>query len=226
MKLAERGEDGLRPQAERRRASRVPRRPGIGGELQIGNRCPRRLEQGEHFGLGVIGIEAVRLTRLPIARGAFAGEEDRRRRPFALGEVATADFEQANRARPAVSIAPRRRHQPGEQRRAHRLHFFADRVGEAPRRATEALGIGGRDEAPVDRLVEASRRRGAPHTSLKRLRAGRGGFRHAFRTGQRGRGDVIISDDPRDFLDQVGGPVDIAPPARHDRVVTVEGETQ
>ena len=226
MQLAERREDRFGAEAERRRAARVPGRPGIRRQSQVRHRRARRFEQRQYFGLGVKRVEALSLAGLPVAGGSLAGQQDRGGRPLAFRQVAAADLEQSHRRGAAVDVAAGGGEEPGKKRRTHRFHLLADRIGEGPRRAAEPVGVSGRNEAPVDRLVETAARRSAAHAALDRLNARRGRPRDPFGAGQRGRRDLVVAVEPDDFLDEVGGPVDIAAPARDDRVAPIEAETE
>ena len=61
---------------------------------------------------------------------------------LAVREIAPADFEQADRRSATIEIALRRRDQSRQKRRAHHLHVFADRVGQAPVATTKGLRLG------------------------------------------------------------------------------------
>ena len=111
-------------------------RPASIDQLQVGDRRARGLEQRQRLGLGVEGVE--RAAPCPPASRA-APSRPRAAAPSVGArpsrEVAPADLEQPHRRRAAVEVAPRRREQAGQQRRAHHLHVLADRVGERPRAA-------------------------------------------------------------------------------------------
>ena len=212
--------------AQSGRSPWVPGRPRVHAELQIGDRRTARLKQGQHFRLGIERIEHRGFAALPAALSSFPGQYQPDRRLLAIGQIPPADFEQRDAARPAHRVALCRRHQPGDQRRAHMLHLFADRVRQHMRRAAEQCRLGLTDEAPVDGLVQPARRRRAPQLALDHLPARRGRLGHSVCARQRGRGDFVIPHHPHDFLDQVGAPVDVTPPARHDGLAAVDFEAE
>src|SRR3546814_12448839 len=65
-----------------------------------------------------------------------------------VGEIAPADLEQTDAVRAAVLVALCRGEQAGEQRRAHDLQIFADRIGERPGAPAKGRRVGLADERP------------------------------------------------------------------------------
>ena len=61
VKLAKCGDDGLGAEAKRRRSTGMPGRAGVGEDLQILGRRAGGIEQREHLGLRVEGVEACAL---------------------------------------------------------------------------------------------------------------------------------------------------------------------
>ncbi len=223
VQRAVRGEHVLRPQPQRRRLAGViviAWTCGIGGEVhQLGGRGSCGIEQRQHLGLHVMRGEALRLAAAPVARGLVARQHDAERGAFDTGavlglEIATAKFEQPDRARAAIEIALGGREQPGQQRGAHDLQVLADRIGEHPVAAAKGRGFLVRDERPVDRLVEAARSGETAHAALLQLRRTGGRPGDAGQARQRGRGDRIDAGDAHHFLDDIRLARDIAPPGR------------
>ena len=204
----------------------MPGRSSIHRQLQIGNRHARRLKQCQRFCLGIECVERSRLARLPVARAPLTREQQTDGRLLAIGKIAPPDFEQTNAACPAIVIAPRRGNQAGDQRRAHMLHLFANRVGQHIRRPAEQRRFGLADEAPVDRLVEPACGRRAPQLAFDHLSARRGRLGDPVGSRQRGRDNLVVTDDPHHFLDQIGAAIDVAAPAGDDRFSAFNGESK
>ncbi len=61
---------------------------------------------------------------------------------------------------------------------------------------------------------------------LDQLRAGGGRLRDARRAIERGRRHLVVADDPRDLLDQVGGSFDVTPPRRDGDIGAVHLEPE
>ncbi len=227
MQLAEAGQDRLG--AERRAGPNGPGArsgPASGKHLKIADRSAGGLKQGEDLALGVEGIERLCLAAAPLPAALVAGKDEGQRRVLGFGEIAAADLEQPHRRRAAVDVPPRRRHEAGQQRGAHDLHVFADRIGNPPGAATKDSRLRLRNEAPGHRLVEPASGGRAPDLPFDQLGPRRRRPRHCRGTRERRRGNMIVADDPRDFLDEVGGAVDVAPPGRHRRRVAFDFETQ
>ena len=188
-------------------------RAGIAHHLQIIDRCTRRREQRDDFGLGIKRVEFDRFALRPVARAPLAGEHQPKRGAFAVAQIAAAKFEQRDRGGAAILIALRRGEQSWQQRGAHHLHIFADRIGEAPCASAKAISLRLRQKAPINRFVEPARGGRPAQLAFDALERRRGGFGNAIGARQRRRRDMIEPDDTDDFLDQIGRTVDIAPPA-------------
>ena len=186
---------------------------------QVAHRSASLGQQRQRFGLGIERIEFRRLAVRPAARGFLARQHHRERCPLVArtigsAQVAAADFEQPQSVRTAIHIALGRAQQAGDQRGAHRLHVFANRVVQHPqlaigRAVREMFRIGHRQERPRHRLVQPPARRSTPQPAFQRLRGGGGRTRNAFRARQGHAGDLIQPGYADNFLDQIGGAFDI-----------------
>src|SRR5205085_9840792 len=129
-----------------------------------------------------------------------------------IAKIAAAELEQAHRRCAAVEIAARCSDQTGQERGPHYLHVLADGIGKPPVGPAEGPRFVFGNEAPGNRLVEPARSRGPPYLALEELGAGSGRLGDTRRAIERGRWDLVVADDPRHFLDEVGGPFDVTPP--------------
>ena len=227
MDHAKRRKHRLRPEPQRPRLPRMPRRAGIPHHLQILDRRADRGEQSQRLSLGVERVERLCLALLPAARAILAGKHDAERRMLAPGEIAPPDLEQPHARRTALHVALGRREQAGQQRRPHDLQLLADRIGERPGAATDRGRLRVRQEAPGQRLVEPARGGGATRAAFEAL-LGRGGrLGDARRARQRHGGDRVDPLDADDFLDQIGGAIDVAPRRRRQHgPVALDGEAE
>ncbi len=138
-------------------------------------------EQRQRRRLRVEGVERRRLARLPAARPFVAGHHDGERRVLGVGRIAPSDLEQADAGCAAILVALRGGEQAGEQRRAHDLQVFADRVGERPRAAARGAGSPSLMNDQVGGLVEPGGGRGTAEAAFGELFGSRGRFCDAVR---------------------------------------------
>ena len=126
------------------------------------------------------------------------------------------ELEQRHVGIPAIGVAPRGRHEPGQQRRPHRVEIGADRVDEPQLRlgAAEQLGLARRDERERHRLGQAARGEGAADELGASLRRGQRRARQRRIAVERHRRDLVVALDPEDFLDEIGLALDVAAPGR------------
>ena len=210
---------GPRPSLAERPGCQVG--PASGKTCRFATGAPAASSRASDLRLGIERVEALRLAGLPVARlrrsPARSSDE---RRMLGIAEIAAAELEQPNRGGAAVEVAARCGDQAGQQRRAHDLHLFADRIGEPPVAAAERLRLVFRNEAPGHRFVEPARRGRAADPPFDQLRSRVAvGLATPGRALERRRGHLVVADDPRDFLDQVGRPFDVTPPGRNRHLV-------
>ena len=117
MQHAEAGKDGLGAEPQRRRLAGMELRPRFPQDLEVVDRRAGLGQQRQRLGLGVEGVEGLRLAGRVPARGLFAGEHQREAETLIAraafpAQIATADLEQPQPRRPAIEIAARSREQP------------------------------------------------------------------------------------------------------------------
>ena len=96
--------------------------------------------------------------------------------------------------------------------------------------AAKGARRGARYEGPGDRLGHSPSRQDAARPAHAALGFSEHGARHAARAGHRRRRHLVEADDAHHLLDEVGGPVDVGPPARrrdlYRRALALDGEAQ
>ena len=124
-------------------------------------RAHRGFERGQHVGLGVERVGSMRGFASSCAcavADADAGGDMVLRFRHAAFEL-RADLEQHQIVETARLVALRRRQQRRQHARPHRIQIGGDGIFELARivAAAEQFGVGARNEAEIDRLVEAAR---------------------------------------------------------------------
>ena len=138
---------------------------------------------------------------------------------WSSGVVATiglAELEQRDVGKATVAIALHGCEQAWQQARAHRRHLDRDRVGEFERlgAAAEQLGLarGMNDHVTASTSPRAASKRRARRDAA--LALGQHGVRATpAHARQRRRGHAIETGNAHDLFHEIGGAVDVGPPA-------------
>ena len=168
MKLAEGGEDGLRPKPKSRRAPRMPGRPGVGEDLQIGDRRAGSFEQAPALRPWRRTHRTARALPDCQSRGAC------RRRAAATGSDARHRRDSGGRSRTAAPRLRRGRGCGARRRSARaaatgRITFMSSLIGLASRQSPPPKAAASPSEMKLQVTASSSPRAAAVRRTLRSI---------------------------------------------------------